>query len=401
MEIIDQIKNISTEIFEDLVAVRRHLHQNPELSFQEYNTSAFICSKLKELNIPFKNGFVKTGIVGRIEGGIAGGKTIALRTDMDALPITENNDKDFCSVNEGVMHACGHDIHTACLLGAATILKRLTSQIQGTILLIFQPGEEVNPGGAKLMMEEGIFNDCEPEMIIGLHVLPEMDAGTVGFKSGMYMASGDEIHFTVNGQGGHGALPQKITDTVLTTAYILTALQQIVSRKASPEIPTVLSFGKIIADGATNIIPDEVVVAGTFRTMNEEWRTKAKELMKKIACSTAEGMGATCNFRINDGYPVLYNNESVTKKARKAAIRLLGKEHVVEMGIRMTCEDFAYYSLKYPVTFFRLGVKDPASEEIKPVHSSRFDVDESAILTGIRTLSYIALSLLKDKQPAS
>ncbi|MDP4184271.1 MAG: M20 family metallopeptidase [Bacteroidota bacterium] len=395
MDIIQEIQQISSQIFSEVVSIRRHLHQNPELSFHEFNTSAYICSKLTEFGIPFKNGFVKTGILARIDCGSKNGKTIALRADMDALPIQEKNNAEYCSINQGVMHACGHDLHAACLLGTAKILKQLAPQLQGTILLIFQPAEEVNPGGAKLMMEEGLFAEQEPDMIIGLHVLPELETGKAGFKSGMYMASGDEIHFKVKGQGGHGALPHKLTDTVLATAHIITSLQQIVSRNAPPEIPTVLSFGRVIANGATNIIPNEVEVAGTFRTMNEPWRQKAKEQMKKLACSIAEGMGATCEFDINDGYPVLYNDEALTAKAKEAAIEILGSNNVIDMDIRMTCEDFAYYSLKHPVTFFRIGVKDPDSDKVKPLHTSEFDVDENAILTGMRAMSNIAVRLIR------
>ncbi|TKG94820.1 amidohydrolase [Puteibacter caeruleilacunae] len=395
MNIHSRIKELSEEYFNEALAIRRHIHQHPELSFQEFETSKYIQSKLEEYGIPFKAGFVKTGILGRIEGKKGPGKTIALRADMDALPIQETNDIPFCSVNNGVMHACGHDIHSAGLLATAKILKTLEDEIEGTILLVFQPAEESHPGGAKLMLEEGLFEDQEPDMMMALHVLPEMPAGTVGFKSGMYMASGDEIHFKIKGQGGHGALPHKVTDTVLATAQVITSLQQVVSRNAPPAIPSVLSFGKVIADGATNIIPNEVTVAGTFRTMNEEWRAKAKKRMETIATSVAEAHDTNCEFKVLHGYPVLYNDEKVTSIARTEASNLLGEDKVVDMDIRMTCEDFAYYSLKYPVTFFRLGVKSPEATKSSALHTPTFMADEQALKTAMQTLSAITLKLLQ------
>lgn len=394
MTIFEKIITHTEAIYDEAVEIRRHIHAHPELSYQEFETSRYIQQKLGEYNIDFKAGYVKTGIVARVDGKLAGGKTIALRADMDALPIQEQNDVDYCSKNEGVMHACGHDVHSANLLATAKLLKELEDQFAGTILFIFQPAEEVNPGGALLMMEEGIFSDIQPEMVIGLHVLPDLAAGTVGFCAGKYMASGDEIYIDINGKGGHGALPHNTTDTVLAAANVITSLQQIVSRNAPSDIPTVLSFGKIVADGATNVIPSKVEISGTFRTMNEEWRAKAKERIKVIAQSTAQAYGTDADVRIEHGYPVLYNNEELTRKAKDISQKILGKENVVEMGLRMTCEDFAYYSLDYPVVFYRIGVGKPNSDETLALHTPRFDVDETALKTGIKSLASIAIHLL-------
>ena len=281
MDFKDQIKELTHKYFDEIVGIRRHIHENPELSFEEYNTSKYICSKLDEYGISYKSGYVKTGIIGKIEGKNPDKKIIALRADMDALPIHESEDHSVKSCNAGVMHACGHDAHSASLLGTAKILSELKDQWEGTILLIFQPGEEKFPGGAKLMMEEGALDNPKPEIIIGQHVLPDMEAGHVGFKEGMYMASGDEVYLTIKGKGGHAAMPHTLNDNVLIAANIIVSLQQIVARMVPANIPTVLSFGRVIADGATNIIPEKVEIAGTLRTMNEEWRAKIKAHIRK------------------------------------------------------------------------------------------------------------------------
>ncbi|MEN8927254.1 MAG: M20 family metallopeptidase, partial [Flavobacteriales bacterium] len=283
-QLAEKIKQLASANFEDIRNIRRHIHQHPELSFEEFETSKFIQSKLEEFDVEYKSGFVKTGIVALIKGRNPDSKIIALRADMDALPILEENKIEYKSKNHGVMHACGHDVHTSSLLGVAKILSQLTDEFEGTIKLIFQPGEEKLPGGASLMIKEGVLESPAPSAIIGQHVFPDLPAGKVGFRSGMYMASCDELYLTVKGKGGHAALPHKFTDTVLISCQIINSLQQIVSRKAKPDIPSVLSFGKInTTGGATNIIPDEVKIEGTFRTMNEEWRAEAHKLMVQIA----------------------------------------------------------------------------------------------------------------------
>jgi len=289
------IKTKAAEFYDEIVEIRRYLHSHPELSFEEKETAAFVMKTLDEYGISYKSNIAGGyGILGQIKGTKTGNenKVIALRADMDALPIREENDVEYKSVFENKMHACGHDVHTSSLLGAAKILEQIKSQFSGTVLLLFQPAEERIPGGAKQIIDSGILNKPRPDVIIGQHVMPSMEVGTVGFKQGMYMASSDEVFLTVKGKGGHAAMPYDINDNVLIASHIIVALQQIVSRNAKASVPSVLSFGRFIADGSVNVIPNVVRIEGTFRTMNEEWRQKAKEQIRKIAQSVASGMGA-------------------------------------------------------------------------------------------------------------
>ena len=352
------IKEKASSYKEEVIAIRRHLHQNPELSFEEFNTSKYVCSKLEEFGIEYTSGIVKTGIVALIKGNNPESKIIALRADLDALPINEENDVEYKSINKGVMHACGHDVHTSSLLGVAKILNEIKDQFNGTVKLIFQPGEERLPGGASLMIKEGVLKNPIPNSILAQHVYPQLESGKVGFKSGMYMASCDEIYVTIKGEGGHAALPHQNIDPILIASHIITALQQLVSRVMPPTIPTVLSFGRIIGDGSTNVIPDKVELEGTFRAMNEDWRAEAHVKMKKMAESIAESMGGECEFKIAKGYPFLVNDETTTNKAKQSAIEFLGEENVVDLDLRMTAEDFSYYSQIIPACFYRLGVKN-------------------------------------------
>lgn len=390
---INKIKEISAKIYDEVVEIRRHIHKHPELSFEEENTSVFIQKKLDEYGIEYTTGYVKYGVLGVIKGSEEG-KIIALRTDIDALPIQENSTEEFSSQNKNVMHACGHDVHLASLLGTAKILNEIKSSLKGTVLFVFQPAEEKLPGGAKLMMEDGVFDKYKPDLIIGQHVMPNMPVGNVGFKPGMYMASTDEIYLTIKGKGGHAAMPYQITDTVLIASHIIVALQQIVSRKAKANIPTVLSFGKFIANGATNVIPDEVKIEGTFRTMNEEWRVEVHKLIKKIAQSTAQAMGAECDVNILDGYPYLKNDEQITEKASIYSKQYLGEQNVENMETRMTGEDFAYYTQKYPATFYRLGTMNSKTKEVFPLHSPMFKVDEEALKKSTGLMAWLAYSFL-------
>jgi amidohydrolase len=389
----EQIQNLAGNIFEEVVGYRRHLHTHPELSFKEFNTSQFIKDKLTEFGIPFTS-MANTGVVGLITGDLPSDRVIALRGDIDALPILEANDKPYTSVNTGVMHACGHDVHTSSLLGAAFILNSLKAEFGGTIKLIFQPGEEVLPGGASIMIAEGVLENPKPQHIVGQHVMPLIDAGKVGFRSGIYMASTDELYVTVTGKGGHGAQPHQNIDPVLISAHILVALQQIVSRNADPRLPSVLSFGKVIANGATNIIPNEVKLEGTFRTLNEEWRAQAKVLMKKMAEGIAESMGGSCEFRIMKGYPYLINEEKLTAATRASAEEYLGKENVVDLDIWMAAEDFAYYSQVTDACFYRLGTGNVEKGTTYSVHHPNFDVDEDALKISTGLMAYIALKQL-------
>jgi amidohydrolase len=384
----------SDRFLEEIINIRRHLHRNPERSFEEKNTSAYIRELLDKWNVTYTYPFVEHGILASIEGSDSG-PVIALRTDMDALPITEQTNLEFASENEGVMHACGHDIHMACMLGAIRILNEMKEHINGKVLFIFQPGEEQLPGGAKLMLEEGLFDKITPDMIIAQHVLPEMEAGTVGFRSGAYMASSDEIYITVKGKGGHAALPENINDPILMASHILISLQQEINRKSPKSVPTVLAFGKVTANGAMNVIPDEVRLEGTFRTMDEAWRKKAHGLIGQITAGIAGAMGGTVDLEIRPGYPALKNDPDLTTKARELAAVLLGNEKVTDMDIRMTAEDFAWYSLKYPSMMYRLGVKSPESDKVAPLHSGKFVADERALKTGMSTLAWLAIQLLQ------
>lgn len=389
----EQIQDLAGTIFQDVVGYRRHLHANPELSFKEFETAEFIKARLTEWGIPFTS-MATTGVVGLITGDLPSEQVIALRGDIDALPINEANDKPYTSKNPGVMHACGHDVHTSSLLGAAYILNQLKADFGGTIKLIFQPGEEILPGGASVMIAEGVLENPKPQHIVGQHVMPMIDAGKVGFRSGIYMASADELYVTVHGKGGHGAQPQQNIDPVLITAHILVALQQIVSRNADPRLPSVLSFGKVIANGATNIIPNEVKIEGTFRTLNEEWRAEAKRLMKKMAEGIAESMGGSCDFDIHHGYPFLVNEEKLTASARSFAIDYLGEENVVDLDIWMAAEDFAFYSQVTDGCFYRLGTGNVEKDTKFSVHHPNFDVDEDALKISTGLMAYIALKQL-------
>ena len=395
MSLKEKIRQLARQYSVEIIEIRRELHANPELSFQEYRTSSFIADKLKSFGISPQAGVAGTGIVGLIKGRNPTKKTIALRADMDALPIKEANVVPYKSKNEGVMHACGHDAHSSSLLGAAKILHKVKEEFEGTIKLIFQPGEEKIPGGASLMIKEGVLNQPKVESIIGQHVMPTIPLGKVGFKEGMYMASADEIYVTVKGKGGHCAMPENNIDAVLIASHIIVALQQIISRNCSPKTPSVLSFGKVIAEGATNIIPYEVKMEGTFRSLNEEWRNEAHQKMKKMAESIAEGMGGSCHFDIHKGYPFLKNDPSLTRLSKKAAIDYLGKENVLDLDIWMASEDFSYYAQEISSCFYRLGVRNEKKGITSSVHTPTFNIDETALETGMGLMAYIALKTLK------
>lgn len=391
----EEIKHLAKSYHKEVVDIRRHLHQNPELSFKEVETGRFIAKKLTEFGIPFKHGIADNGLVGLIEGRNPDKKVLALRADMDALPIKEANEVPYKSKKEGVMHACGHDVHTASLLGSAKILNEVKNSFEGTIKLIFQPAEELLPGGASIMIKEGALENPRPLSIFGQHVHPPLEVGKVGFRGGRYMASADELYLTVTGKGGHGALPQDCVDTILVTSYIITALQQIVSRNANPSIPTVLTFGQINSTGgATNIIPDEVKLKGTFRTMDEKWRHEAHKKLRQIVEGVAASMGAKADLDILYGFPTLYNNENLTANARQYAVNYLGAENVVDLPIRLTSEDFAFYSQQMPACFYRLGTGNKAKGITSPVHTTTFDVDEACLEVSSGLMAWLALEEL-------
>lgn len=391
----ENILSLARQFHPDTVAHRRHLHAHPELSFQEVETGNYVSALLTEWGIEHRRGVAGTGVVALIKGKNPKKRAVALRADMDALPISEANNVPYKSQNDGVMHACGHDVHTSALLGAARILHELRGQFEGTVKCIFQPGEERLPGGASIMIREGVLQNPRPAAIFGQHVHPPLRAGMVGFRPGMYMASADEIYVTVKGRGGHGAMPQDCIDPVTITAQMIVALQQIVSRYADPGTPSVLTFGKInSAGGATNIIPNEVKLEGTFRTMNEKWRMEAHKRMKRIAETLAKSMGGACEFNIVKGYPVLFNNEALTLRAKRWAAELLGPDRVVDLPMRMTSEDFAFYSQELPACFYRLGTGNPERGITSPVHTNTFDIDEAALETGMGLMVWLAVQNL-------
>jgi amidohydrolase len=394
MSLVSQIRELAKQKLQDAINTRRHIHSHPELSFQEKETSNFVAEKLRAIGLDPQI-MAGTGVVALIEGGKGKGPVTALRADLDALPILEKNDVPYKSKNEGVMHACGHDVHTSSLLGAAAILQEIRNEFAGTVKLIFQPGEEKIPGGASLLIQEGVLEKPKPKSIIGQHVMPDLQTGKVGFRPGLYMASADEIYITVKGKGGHGAMPHLNIDPVLITSHLIVALQQAVSRWSKPWTPTVLSFGKVIANGATNVIPDEVYVEGTFRTYDEEWRADAHAKIKALATSLATGMGGSLNIDIKVGYPFLKNDEALTASMRKSAEAYLGARNVVDLEIRTTAEDFAFYSHHVPACFYRLGTGNPAKGISSPVHTPTFNIDEDALETGVGLMAWLAVEALR------
>ncbi len=387
----DRIKSLAADYAKEVIGIRRHLHRHPELSFKEFETAAFIAGKLREYGIAYKDKIAQTGIVAEIRGNDPESKTVALRADMDALAINEQNDVDYRSINNGVMHACGHDVHMACLLGAARILSEIKSEFKGTVRLIFQPSEESYPGGAKVMIAEGVLENPKPEAIFGQHVFPELEAGMIGMKPGKYMASTDEVFITVKGKGGHAAIPDKVVDPILIASHIVIALQQIVSRKSKPVMPTVVSFGKISSEGKTNIIPDEVKLEGIIRTFDEDWREEIKTQIRKISSGIAESMGGSCEVFIDPGYPALENDDMLTANAREYAIEFLGERRVFDLEMRMTAEDFSYYAREIPGCFFRLGTRNEEQGITSNLHSATFDIDETSIETGMGIMAWFAI----------
>ncbi|KAA9039212.1 amidohydrolase [Ginsengibacter hankyongi] len=387
----DKIKQLASKYANEFIDVRHYLHAHPELSFSEFETSEFVQEKLKSWGIEYKV-MATTGVVGIIKGKNPNEKVIALRADMDALPIKELNDVEYRSKKIGVMHACGHDVHTTCLLGAAKILNELNEEWSGTIKLIFQPGEEKNPGGASILIKEGVLENPAPQAIFALHVNPSLPVGKLSFRSGMVMASADEIYITIKGKGGHAAAPHLTADTILVASQLVVNLQQVVSRKNDPFNPCVLSITSIQGGNTTNVIPAEVKLIGTFRAMNEEWRFKAHELIKNICKNTAEMGGAEIDVHIDVGYPFVINNEQLTMTAKRNAIAFAGIENVEETEMRMGAEDFAFYSHKIPACFFRLGVGNIEKKITSGVHTPTFNIDEAAIENGIGIMAWLAAS---------
>lgn len=387
-----QIKDLSKKYASEYVAIRSHLHAHPELSYQEFETSAFVQSKLKEMGIAFEV-MATTGIAAVIHGKNPDSRVIALRADMDALPIQEENDVPYRSTNAGVMHACGHDVHTSILLGAARVLNELKAEWEGTIKLLFQPGEERNPGGASYMIRDGALQNPAPQGIIGLHVHPGLDVGKLSFRKGRVMASADEIYITIKGKGGHAASPNLTADTILIASHLVVSLQQVISRNRNPLSPSVLSICSVQGGHTTNVIPSEVKLMGTFRAMDEEWRFKAHELIRKNAIGLVESMGGEIDLHIDIGYPTVDNDPVFTEAAWKQADLFMGKEQVLETEMRMGAEDFGYYTQVIPGCFFRLGVRNESKGITHNVHTPRFDIDENAIEIGIGNMAWLGATV--------
>jgi amidohydrolase len=403
MSTINTIKNLANFHFKDVVEFRRHIHQHPELSFQEFKTSEFVCSILDKHSISYTKGIVKTGVVAIIEGKKPSKKTILIRADLDALPIEEKNSVKYISKNSGVMHACGHDAHTASVLGTAIILNELKSEFEGTVKIMFQPGEEVLPGGASLMIKEGVLQNPKVDVAIAQHVFPSMEVGKVGFRSEMYMASTDEIHITITGKGGHAAMAGEYNNPVLVAASIIKEIEKQfpfviddegVSRNTNNTIPTVIAFGKIEGKGATNVIPETVYLAGTFRTMDELWRNEVKEKIKQISNDVCQIYKVKIDLNIIDGYPFLSNDIAVTNLCKQAAVEYLGQENVEDLPLRMTAEDFAYISQVIPSCFYRLGTGNKLKGITSGVHTATFDIDEEALKISTGLMAWIAFKQL-------
>lgn len=395
---INQIRAKATSLLGEWKRIREHIHAHPELSFQEFETAQFIAAELNKLNIPFSQGIAGTGIVALIEGKNPSKRCLAIRAELDALPITELNDTPYKSQNEGIMHACGHDVHAACLLGVATLMNEMRDEWEGSLKLIFQPGEEMHPGGGSLMIAEGVLNNPTVDAILALHVYPHLPAGIVGFKAGQYMASTDEVFIKIAGKGGHAALPHQTIDPIAIAAQMIVSLQQIISRKSNPIVPSVLSFGKIVGGTANNIIPDVVEIEGTLRTMDEEWRAQAHQLIKDIATNTAMSFGATATVTIPKGYPSLFNNEKLTEQIRSLAKTYLGENQVKELSLRMTADDFAFYGQQIPGCYFRLGTNTNNEKHTASVHNAQFDIDEDALSTGVGLMTFAAYSYLQTNE---
>ena len=388
---LDKIKNLAKKYATEFIGVRHHLHANPELSYEEFETSKFIQEKLAAWGVPFEV-MATTGVVGLIKGKNPDKRVVALRADMDALPITETNEVPYKSLKEGVMHACGHDVHTTCLLGAAKILNDTKEEWEGTVKLIFQPGEEKNPGGASLLIKEGVLENPAPQKIFALHVHPGMEVGQFSFRGGMVMASADEIYITIKCKGGHAAAPQFTADSILIASHLIISLQQIISRNNDPFNPSVLSITAINGGNTTNVIPAEVKLMGTFRAMNEQWRFKAHELIIQQTNSLVHSLGAEVDVKIDVGYPFVFNDVQLSEEAKLLALKYAGAENVFETELRMGAEDFAYYSHKIPGCFFRLGAGNKEKNITSNVHTPTFNIDEGAIEHGIGMMAWMAIN---------
>ncbi len=394
---VRRIKRAAESVYDDVVNIRRHIHAHPELAFEEYETARFVLSHLEDLPVTVQSGIAETGIVATLHGERPG-PTQLLRADMDALPIKEETGLPFSSTTEGVMHACGHDVHTASLLGTAKILSSIQDDVPGTVRFLFQPSEERLPGGAKVMIEEGVLeaNDAgpAPHVAFAQHTTPELRVGKIGVCRDTYMASADEIHITIRGEGGHAAGPHELsTDTVLTASQVVVALQSVVSRHCPPDVPSVLSIGRLIADGATNVLPEAVHLEGTFRAMDEHWRFRAHDIIRRVVHHTAEALGATAELEIRVGYPALINHPQPTDRVMVAARNYVGADNVVTLDPWFASEDFAFFLQRIPGCFYRLGTGNKEKGISSGLHTPTFDVDEESLRIGCGFMAYLACSV--------
>ena len=384
----------SADLKEEVIQLRRHFHRHPELSYEETETSSYICSWLQKNGVSFRKNIAGIGIIGTIKGEAKGSRVIAIRAEMDALPISERDKTEYSSLNPGRMHACGHDAHMAMLMGTTKLLNSIKEHIGGTILLIFQPGEEKSPGGARLVIESGELCNPKPDIIIAQHILPELATGKVGYKSGRYMASCDEIYITVTGKGGHAALPGLTTDQIYIASNLVIRLKNRMSEQQTVKnIPTVLGIGRISGEGATNIIPEKVYISGTFRTFDEDWRSEGLDLVRQISAETEEEFGVKIDVNIAEGYPVLFNDEHLTSKAIELSAELLGEDKIETYDIRMSSDDFSFYSALAPSLYYRIGILKKGTEMLK-LHTADFDIDEDGLETGVANLSWLVYNFL-------
>ena len=397
MSLIDDIKSLAHAQRDEVIEWRRWMHRHPELSQEEYGTMAFVAERLRDMGLKPKTGIGKTGVMAMLRGAEPDSYCVALRADYDALPITECTGLPFASENPGVMHACGHDMHTCSLLGAVKILTHLKEHIHGSLMFIFEPSEEKYPGGARMMMQDGLFDEVIPNEIYSFHCLPEMDYGKVGMRKGKYMASTDELYWTVKGKGGHGATPHLNIDPILIASHIVIALQQVVSRRAAPMSPTVLTIGKIEdVGGRTNITPEEVKMEGIIRSFDPEWRLRTHELIRHISSGVAEAMGGECDLFVDEGYPPVINDDACTQQVFDNACRFLGAENVEWLDLRMTAEDFSFYQQKIPSCYFRIGIHEPGTP-FSNLHRPNLIVDERSLELANGLVAYNALMALRNK----
>ncbi len=396
--VIERIRKKTEQLFPEIVGIRREIHRHPELSFQEFRTTAMIRERLLKLGLKIEHEYLETGVVALLEGGSGktGNELVALRADIDALPLQEENSHEFCSLEKGIMHACGHDMHTAILLGTAAVLSEIKANLSGDVLFIFQPAEEKAPGGARPLIEAGLLQHYQPSAVFALHCFPHLQAGKVALRAGGLMAAADELYITVHGEGGHASAPHKVADPVLAAAHIITSLQHLVSRVASPYEPVVVSISSINGGNATNIIPGKVVMSGTLRTMSEDVRALMHKRLRQNIEHIGKGLGVEAELDIVNGYPVVVNHPETTRAMRHASVAYLGEDSVEECEPLMTAEDFSYYLQQVPGTFIQLGSGRELPEKGSGLHSPFFNPDEKAISTGMGVMSYAAWSWLDE-----